>query len=81
MIIALLEFFLLDIFTEFAEFCRAKIVCILCCDRNSLSIRVFHKHTELAKLALEALLCENKKIQQWNVTPVSIEPGTSAIQV
>ena len=35
----------------------------------------------MAKLASQALLCENKKIQQQNVTSVSIEPGTSTIWI
>ena len=45
---------------------------------------ILHKHAELAVMAIlasEALLYENKKIQQWNIIPVSIEPGTLAIQV
>ena len=44
--------------------------------------RVFQKHTKLkimAILASEYFL--RKNIQQQNVTPVSIEPGTSPIQI
>ena len=43
--------------------------------------RVFHEHTELAILASQALLHENQKIQQQNITPVSIELRTSAIWI
>ena len=44
-----------------------------------LVIRVFHKHTKLAVIASDALLCKNKKTnQQQNVRPVSTEPGNSA---
>ena len=38
----------------------------------------FHEHTELTMMAVllsQALLCETKKIQQQNITSVSIEPG------
>ena len=44
------------------------------------AIRVFNEHTEFTILASQALLRENKnKIQQQNVTPLSIELHTSAI--
>ena len=35
----------------------------------------------MAILASQALLRENKNIEQQNVTPVSIEPRTSAIWI
>ena len=39
-------------------------------------IGIFHKLDEIANIASEALLCENKKFQQKMLLPVRIEPGT-----
>ena len=51
---------------------------------RNLYIRVFREYTKSTKmtiLASQALLHENKKNQQQNVTSLSIELTTSAIQV
>ena len=39
-------------------------------------IGIFHKLDEIANIASEALLFENKKFQQKMLLPVRIEPGT-----
>ena len=47
-----------------------------------VSFEFFHKHTELAITAiLASQTLRRQKMEQQNVTSVSIESGTSAIQV
>ena len=65
----------------------AKIFCNQTTDNKGtkpFDIPVFHKHKKLTIIAIlvsEVSLREIKKIQQQNVTPVSIEPRTSAIWI